>query len=387
MINKVHYFLFALLLSSLSLIPLTKTTLADDIDFLKRRPLTVGPHFPLHYSYTLYEPDSAYNLPAGKFLTTFSISQTNIYNESLNALSRDGEWQNNGPPRFKQCDYNPKVKSQYYWNCKSSGYSLFFDGEATVRTVRFFWGIHDRVELQFKYQDLRFSEGTMDSMIEQFHGLIGQPERNEKIAKNQFNFSLWDNQSETSLLQATAASSDFHRIAETIAIKLLLYEEKKRYAFSLKLASNFHDDFFKMIGEGDSKGNEDPHKEFDDYNLTLNFIAELERFTLHSAVSVTKIEKPFFPEAPDHLNFYFFGGNWHITDSVDLIIQDLIYTSIFPDDEKEPIVTEDLNELTVGGTWHIHNNFTLEFGFIENFIRMGTPSTDFTLFTNLLIAF
>ncbi|NQU64605.1 MAG: DUF3187 family protein, partial [SAR324 cluster bacterium] len=170
-------------------------------------------------------------------------------------------------------------------------------------------------------------------------------------------------------------------------LELLLWEKKERSAISLKAVSNYHDDFLNgALNEIETtRGTE--NSDFDDYNISLNGSYRFASLTFHAALAVTRIPSPQFEQSPKSLYFEFIGFNWKITPHLSLILQDLQYSSIFPDDKSEPSMSRDLNELTIGSRIQFYKSMTLECGFVENAFYLGPPGIDFAYFITVQTVF
>lgn len=349
------------------------------------QPLSIGPQFPLHQMYTLFEPDAATTLAPGKGAISTSFIQANIFNHSINSYIRlrERELWNSG--EFKTCDRRaPPDEPNYNWNCKSDGYSILMDGEVSLRTFHFQIGVFPRVELQYHYKDIRLSGGQMDGVISGFHDHINNSDGSHWVDKNGFEFYVFDNQSKEFLFFANEPNATFKKLSEHISLKLDLMRAYRKNSLALKISANFNDDYFdRYLRSQYSSATED----FDDFNISLYHSYLSTKFSLHSAISISFLKKPVFEQTNKHLYFLFFCLNWRFHQQFALIVQDLNYSSIFPEDAREPEINYDLNELTLGLRIMATQDMLIEAGLVENVWRMGIPSVDFAWFFKIGYSF
>ncbi|MCP4757301.1 MAG: DUF3187 family protein [Proteobacteria bacterium] len=361
--------------------------LAHGLTLSDGHPLTVGPQFPLHLMYTQFEPDSAWFGDYRYTQLSVSFFQTSVFAYNKNSKLFLGEREKENSSQFKYCDYKPGVPLEYYWNCKSEGYSFFMDGEISQRIFRTQVKLSDFLEIQYSYRDFRFNTGNMDGFIEKFHHTFdfSHPGR-EWTRSNVFEIYVWDNERNQALYQITDTSTEYKRLSETLALKIGLWSWRNTAALALKLSSNFNDNYLvESIDEIEDDSDKKDY-DFDDFNVSLLVSMKKTDWAFHVAISSTLISDPYFPKTPGQLYYYFLGANWSFSKNFSLIIQDLQYSSIFPYDPQEPILDDDLNEVTMGIRYTFLDSMTLETGFVEDlFVRhilANSARIDFTYFLN-----
>jgi len=339
-------------------------------------PTNTGPQNPFHALYTLFEPESAQPMRPGQFNAQVDFSVTNMYAFSTNAYItlRERELWDTG--QFKLCKDLQNLPDSYRWNCKSYGYSALFDGEIHQRNYRLKYQSFNWLELSYIYRQVRLTGGKMDSFIEKFHGTTQISNANrEWNDRNKLEIYLWDNQ--TGALFERTAETGYRKLSETIGLKVLLWEEPGRNYLALKISSKFHDTgYWKDLNEVPNTPISQM-KDFDDYNLRLLYTAQRESWTGHVAYSRTLIKRPYFSQSPYHINFYFVGISypWGL---VQLLAQDLQYSSIFPPSDLEPM-NRDNNELTLAMRYPTQSGLSIDSGFVED-ITHGIANIDFSIF-------
>lgn len=366
-------------------------TAADDFT-----PFAAGPQFPLHYAYTLFEPEEAWIGSPMDININMTFRQVNIYALSMNTFVFMNERDYYTSREFKICLSEAEIQRRgdnynesYYWNCKDQGYSIFLDGEVSIRTFRFEFTLTDFLAVKYIYRDFRLTGGDMDPAIYSFHETtdLGNGGRNW-VEHGNFEMHIWDNELNSGLYKNTSTFGGYKTLSETLILKAKLWNHPSYGDFAITLASNFNDQtLFKELNE---EHIEDQNTyDFDDLNAALVYSKRLENWAIHAAVSATWIKQPLWQKSPKTLKFYFFGFNWKFSNRWSLLLQDLQYSSVLPYDNQEPAADDDLKEITLGFRREMNRGGSLETGFVEDvFIRdvLANPARiDFTYFLGVNI--
>jgi len=355
--------------------------ISNAMDSISGSPLQISPQFPFHLFYTLFDPDSAELIKTGKVQASVGFIQTNIISAGVNSFLYYNERDIWDSGQFKICKNYKGGSTSYNWNCKSDGYSILFDGEVSQRVFRLNWGVTDYIEIQYINKSIRFMNGNMDRTIENVHenfDLTGGGRQWTDL--NNLEVYLWDNETDQAIFQLTDETG-YQKLSETFVLKLKILENPKHWTLSGKIASNFNDEYLWTDLNEIKSQNPTQHNDFDDLNLSLYFTGIWDNLVFHSAISQTQIQSPYFSQSPDRIQFLFLGVTW-IQDSFVLIMQDLIYSSIFPSDSRESMGHE-INELTLGSRFKITPYFRLETGIVENLFTHGVINIDFSYYVSM----
>lgn len=332
------------------------------------RPFLVGPHYPLAYRTTTFEPDRAFNLKSGQSMVQLSYTRLNSYVFSDNNDKAD----------------NPEGDASVFHATDDQGYSVYFDGEIDRRFFRWYYGLSDGLELQLTYRDLRFIPGNLDSQIEGFHrGLgIGNQGR-DQTERDQLEIYLFDNRTGELVFVLTEGNEAFQRESMTLGLKFALRQTASE-AIAFTVSSNFGDGLLDQeLNEVDNP-DEEEHRNFDDLNYSLLYSSKFTDFSLHGGFSLAQISHSTLSNGPSEMYYFFLGGDWAISENWHGLIQALEYTSPFPPDNSSSI-SADVREVTLGLRIFMGPT-ALELGFIEN-QSQGPQNIDIAFFSNFMFSF
>ncbi|MGK0289383.1 MAG: hypothetical protein ACI86H_000820, partial [bacterium] len=296
-------------LISLILLLFTESIYASQESYLNQ-PLSIGPQYIFSLMRTRFEPESAFLIPTGKSLMNFSYSNSNSFEYSQSS-SKTNDF--NGDPSV-------------FTNKESNGYSVYIDGEVIEHGISFRHGLSELWEIQLSFKEVQFTGGAMDSFIEGFHstlnlGTLGR----DRTGRRKFEIYVYDNVQQKLVWQFTEPDSGSQRLAYNIGLKRQLRKTEKE-AIAFKVSANFGDSLIETgLNELDSSSDYS-HRNFNDYNLSLYYTSKFDSWTLHAAFSITVMEDPIFDRSPSQYMYYFIGANYHFTEGIDLIMQNLVYT-------------------------------------------------------------
>jgi len=356
------------LLFSLSFLVLFAATGAASDDSALERPFLIGPHYPLAYQSTTFEPDRAFNLKAGQTFVQTSFTRLNTY-----AFSENSDKSNN--PTGDPSQFNSTL---------NQGYSVYFDGEIDRRFFRWYQGLSDGTELQITYRDLRFIAGGLDSQIEGFHKALGIGNQGrDQTARDQLQIYIHDNQTGENILAITEGSDHFQRESMTFGLKFRVRETANE-AIALVISSNFSDGYVQ--GGMNETGTlvQADHKNFNDSNISLLYSSKFTDWTLHAGFSLARVSQSLLPKAPDEMYYFFLGSDITLGDHSHFLLQALEYTSPFPEDNVSTI-SADIREVSTGFRW-IFGPTAFELGLIEN-QSQGPQNIDIAYFSNFMLSF
>ncbi len=331
------------------------------------KPMMVGPQYPLLFMSTMFEPDTAFSIKSGDFFFSTSYTLSNSYAYSEN--SKKAADRNANASEFDETD--------------SKGYSIYFDGEMDYRYFKAYYGLSDRLELQFSYRDFRYFGGSIDDTIDNFHDSfnISAKER-DQTDQNILEIYIYDNEINENVFIVTESSSAFLQQSMTLGFKMSVTETSSE-AISFSFSSNFGDYYIEQeMNEATSDTENKEFNNFNDFNFALYYSSIFDGWSLHGAFSVSFVDNSLLRKSPNAIYYFFLGSNWHLSDDWVVILQALEYTSPFPKDQST--ISEDIREITAGLRWHITDNSVIEVGFTENQTQ-GPQNIDITFFSNLML--
>jgi len=335
---------------------------------LLERPFLVGPHYPLAYQSTTFEPDRAFNLKSGQTFIQTSYTRLNTYGFSTNSDKA-------GNPAGDGSKFNPT---------NNQGYSVYFDGEIDRRFLRWYQGLSDGLELQLTYRALRFIPGKLDSQIEGFHKTLGIGNQGRDLTpRDRLEIYIHDNQTGQNIFTITTGSDKFQRESMTLGFKFRIRETANE-AVSLVVSSNFNDAFVE--GGMNESPEMLPHtnRNFNDLNYSLLYSSLFNTWALHAGFSLAKVSQSLLPKAPKEMYYFFLGTDFKLGEYSHFLLQALEYTSPFPEDNVSTI-SADVREVSTGLRW-IFGPTALELGLIEN-QSQGPQNIDIAFFSNFMFSF
>jgi hypothetical protein len=329
------------------------------------RPVSLGSQYLFTYSRTRFEPDTAYSLKSGEWFVSLAYVQTNSF-----AYSTNNDKQLNG------ASGDPAV----FISDLSRIYSVYIDTETTERTLKLNYGLSDSLEFQLAFRDLALVPGSLDLTIEDVHRKLNIGNQGRENAETSvLDIYVWDNQEDKYVFFREETSEQFNRLGVSIGFKYTLRETENE-ALAFKFITSFNDEYAENGMNDATSDSEYVHKNFDDSNISINYTSKFDYLTLHAAYGVTNMDKPIFEKGPTQVKSYFAGAAFHLSENLDIIFQDLYYTSIFPKDSSH--LGDSINELTFAARSFIGDWVYLEFGMIENQTQ-GPANIDVSLFASL----
>lgn len=330
------------------------------------RPLLVGPQYPLAFMSTTYEPDSAFLLKDSELFSQVLYSNLNTYVLSSNS-KRDG---------------NSSGAVDEFYPTDSGGYSVYFDGEIDRRYVRLYYGFSEGIELQYTYREVRFISGNMDSTVEAFHNFMGIGNQGrEHTPQDDLDVYIQDNDTGEIVMKITDEETKYRMESITLGIKFRL-RELKNEAISFTISSNMNDHYIERGLNEIASERDKEHKNFNDFCYSLNYTSLFPKWSFHAGISIAHVGKSLLDKSPEEVYYFFLGANYHWTQNWDLLIQALNYSSPFPDDDVSTIGA-DVNEVAAGIRWFWGDEFSWEFGFVEN-QSQGPQNIDITFFSSVM---
>lgn len=326
----------------------------------------MGPQYPLVYLSTPYEPDSAFVLKPDEVFIQVSGITLNSYVYTSNS-------EKNG---------NADGASDQFQN-RDSGYSVYLDAEINRRFFKTYMGISPGIELQFTYRDIRFGGGNLDQDIDKFHNFFGLGSQGrENTARDQLEIYVLDNENNKMVWQLTESSAKFHQESLTLGLKLELIAGQYD-ALSLSLSSNFGDSYIESgINE---IGQKEGATSFNDYTAALNYSSKFDGVSIYAAAAMSNVKDSLLEKSPKNIYYYFLGGNWHLYEELDLLLQILNYSSPFPEKENSTLA-DDIREVSMALRWIMGRYAAFELGFVENQTQ-GAQNIDITFFSSLMVSF
>jgi len=282
--------------------------------------------------------------------------------------------------------YDDHASASEFREIESDGYSVYIDGEIQERTISVALGLFDYLEIQLSYRDIRFAGGTWDTVVEDFHSAIGHGEAGrDRTGRNQFEVYVYDNETNEIVWQMTDPKSSSNLLAYNLGLKLRLTETEDE-ALSIKLNSNFSDRYIEQdLNEIDTTADKPSFKNFNDFNVSIYYTSKFSWVTLHTALSYTFMTEKVLDKSPKRFMHYFIGGNFHFFDFMDIIVQNLFYSSIYPKNEFSNI-GENPNEITFGFRFFPGETGQFDIGMVENYTQ-GPHNIDVAFFANIGFGF
>lgn len=334
------------------------------------RPVYLGPQYPLSWMTTRFEPDSAFMLKPGDFITSYDYVITNSWAYSANSE----KFQTDGSADAKE-----------FTSLNHKGYSVYVDGETSEQIFRLRLGLTKSLEFHYDFRQMRFTPGNLDGTIENFHNSIQVGNGGREIAnRDKFQIHVYDNDEDELIFSMSSAPDGIFNESQTIGFKYLI-KSTENESLTVKISSNYDDrvletELNEIDATYDVKSN---FHDFNDYNLTLNYSFVQPTYSIHAAASTTILERPLFEKSPKQLFYYFIGVNFQLFENLDFILQDLIYTSIFPNNTENQLAA-DLNELSATFRVFLSPDSVIDFGFVENYSQ-GPSNIDISFYTNFVV--
>lgn len=257
-----------------------------------------------------------------------------------------------------------------------NGESIIWDGETAQYTLRFRYGISDKLELGLDVPYIEHSGGYLDSIIRSYHKMMGFPnDRQEQFDKDQIDYQLDENG--TVVYSMKEKHSGLGDVRFTAAVPLFSKSLQSRRHLALrsllKLPTGNAGDLLGSGGTDVSLGL--AYSDFETLD-SLNMVLSAYGGGIYMGNTEVLRDK--------QLHFAGYGGaslDWLALDWLELKLQMDLH-SAFYDSELKQLGSS--VQLLAGGTFHLPGAILLDWGITEQVVTDATPDVGFYLFVRHL---
>ena len=257
-----------------------------------------------------------------------------------------------------------------------TGESIIWDGETAQYTLRFRYGISEKLEIGLDIPYVEHSGGWLDSIIRAYHKMVGFPnDRQEQFDKDQIDYQLDENG--TVLYSMKEKHSGLGDVRFSAALPLFTKSiESRRYLALrslLKLPTGNADDLLGSGGTDLSMG-----LAYSDYEILRGINTVFSTYIGGIYMGNTEVLRD------KQRHFAGYGGaslDWLALDWLELKLQMDLH-SAFYDTELKQLGSS--MQLLAGGTLHLPGELLLDWGISEQLITDATPEVGFYLFARHL---
>jgi len=254
----------------------------------------------------------------------------------------------------------------------ANGESIIWDGETAHYNLRFRYGISEKLELGLDLPFIDHSGGYLDSIIRNYHDLVGFPNnRQEQFEKNQIDYQLDENGAVVYSMKERKSGLGDVRFTAAIPLFSKSIQSKRHLALRsmLKLPTGNADDLLGSGGTDVSMG-----LAYSDYEMLSGINTVLSAYGGAIYMGNTEVLR--------HMQLHFagYGGvslDWLALDWLELKLQ-MDMHSAFYDTELKQLGSS--MQLLAGGTLHLPGEVLLDLGISEQMITDATPDVGFYLF-------
>ncbi len=249
----------------------------------------------------------------------------------------------------------------------ANGESIIWDGETAQYDFRFRYGVSEKLELGLDVPFIDHSGGYLDSIIRNYHDLMGFPnDRQEQFEKNQIDYQLDEN-------GVSSRKSGLGDVRFTAAIPLFSksIQSGRHLALRsmLKLPTGNAEDLLGSGGTDVSMG-----LAYSDYEMLSGINTVLSTYAGAIYMGNTEVLRH------KQRHFAGYGGvslDWLALDWLELKLQMDIHSAFYDSDLAQ---LGSSMQLLAGGTLHFPGEVLLDFGISEQLITDATPDVGFFLF-------
>lgn len=258
----------------------------------------------------------------------------------------------------------------------ANGESIIWDGETAQYTIRFRYGVLDRLEIGVDIPFIQHGGGYLDSFIRSYHKMMGFPnDRQELFEKDQIDYQLSENG--TTVYSMKEARSGLGDVRVAAAIPLLQKTDRAQRHLALRSLLKLPTGESRyLLGSGGA-----------DLSMGLAYSDYQTLQRIHTVLSsyfgaVYMGNAEVLRDKQRHFAGY--GGislAWLASDHVELKLQWDMH-SAFYHSELDQLGSS--MQLLAGGTVHLPGEVMLDLGISEQLITDATPDVGFYLFVRRL---
>jgi len=341
-------FLYLCLYLTICLVP---ASLAEEPKYVPSGPLNVRNDMPLYMFYMAPAPDKAQTLGKGKIEVDISYHVTNTISQQRPAAGQE---------------FGPTEKNREWW--------VYIDTEVNRFDINLSYGILDNLEICADIPYYVFSDGYLDSFIENFESafsFIKTPNAREERENNTYEYEIRSRGKP--IILSTSHPNDFGEVSTYLKYKVL-DETKWLPVTSLRGAVKFPTTSDELLGS----------KEFD-YGIGILLEKTFfKRATLYFNLNYLFLEKPDILEELDVFNpqmlHGIFGAECFLTQKLSMLFQATANTTVYDDGVtstgREGVV------LSLGFNYNFTDKVSWQITMDEN---TNTAAPDFGLFTGVKV--
>ncbi len=330
--------------------PFCALALAQEAKYQPSGPLNVRNQMPFYLFYMAPFPDKAQTLAKGKVKidTSYHVSNVAIHQR-------------------------PWPAQQFGYGEKNREWWVYIDTEINRLDLNISYGILERLELNVDIPYYIFSDGYLDSFIENFEdafSFIKTPNAREETGRYNYEYEI-RNRGKPVIL-STSEPNDLGEVSTYLKYKVL-DEDKWHPAISLRAAVKFPTTKDNLLGS----------KKFD-YGLGVLFDKNLfKRLFIYSNLNIVFINKP---DALDNLEIFDYmihgiiGLEYFLTNKTSMLFQATANTKLY--DAGVPSTRHDPVILSLGFNHNFNDRLCWQIAIDEN---TNSAAPDFGIFTSLKI--
>ena len=248
-----------------------------------------------------------------------------------------------------------------------NGESIIWDGETAQYTLRFRYGVSDKLELGLDVPYVEHSGGWLDSAIRNYHEAVGFPnDRQEQFDQDQIKYQYDE-------ISMTNKHSGLGDVRLTAAVPLFTKSLQSRRHLALrsllKLPTGNADDLLGSGGTDVSMG-----LAYSDYEMLSGINTVLSTYIGGIYMGNTEVLRH------KQLHFAGYGGvslDWLALKWLELKLQMDLHSAMYDSELKQ---LGSSMQLLAGGTFHFPGEVLLDWGITEQVITDATPDVGFYLF-------
>ncbi|MDF7808948.1 DUF3187 family protein [Pontiellaceae bacterium B12219] len=261
------------------------------------------------------------------------------------------------------------VSNNAYSDDPGNGEKMTWDGETSQFTMKLRYGLFERLEVGVDVPYVQQSGGYWDSVIRNFHSLVGFPnDRQEEFDKNQIDYNV----SGKSSYRMTDDHSGLGDIRFTAALPILIESERSRRALAvrsvLKLPTGDSDYLLGSGGTDISAGLAYTDKEL---LAVINTVLTANLGAVYMSDSDVLSEM--------QLNVAGYGGisaDWLALRWLEVKLQLDMHSAMY---DTELVQLGSSLQLLAGATIHVPGDVLIDFGISEQLVTDATPDVGFYL--------
>jgi hypothetical protein len=331
-------------------------------------PFPVRNLFPPTLPYLNFAPEPVLPLPESALQVTYQFAVANTFINTQYSKSTAN-------PVIRQDQVNQGLTEA---NFPADGYGAYIDLEANVHTLRFRYGLTERLELGVDQAWVSFGAGGLDNSIEGVETAFnGVNQQRAHAAPNQYHYYL---AKDGKLIAGT--STPFHLVPQDPVVSLKWnWGQGGRIlpAVSLKLA------YKSPLDRAESEPRSLVSSGRADYGYYLMFSKAVGFMVAHFQIGETLLSVR-GKEVASSLKHKLFGLEFRSSESTSFLLELVTESSIFrqptPDSARDDFQISRPSDLVLMGVRYQGKSFLFDLGFVED-TNAVFNTTDIVLFFNL----